>query len=87
MCRTRANVRRGTVSAMSTTINKRLIDEAMDVYVDWLELCLDVQRAYERWEEAPRSEAGIAFRDYQDALVREEHASLRYAFLVGCADE
>jgi len=68
---------------MRTTINKRLVDEAMDVYVDWRELCLDVQRAYERWDGAPRSQAGIAFRDYQDALVREEQASLQYAVLVG----
>ena len=72
---------------MSTTINKRLIDDAMDAYVDWRELCLDVQRAYERWEDAPRSQAGIAFRDYQDALVREEHASLQYAVLIGCLVE
>jgi hypothetical protein len=68
---------------MRTTINKRLVDEAMDVYVDWRELCLDVQRAYERWDGAPRSQAGTAFRDYQDALVREEHASRQYAVLVG----
>jgi hypothetical protein len=72
------------VEDMSTTISKRLIDEAMDVYVDWRELCLEVQRAYERWEGASPSQTGIAFRDYQDALVREEHASLRYAALIGC---
>jgi hypothetical protein len=72
---------------MSTTINKRLVDEAMDAYVDWRELCLDVQHAYECWEGAPRSQAGIAFLDYQDALVREEHASVRYAVLVGCLVE
>jgi hypothetical protein len=77
-------VTRATVSVMSTTIDKRLVDEAMDAYVDWRELCLDVQSAYERWERAPRSQAGIAFRDYQDALDREEQSSLEYAALLGC---
>jgi hypothetical protein len=69
---------------MSTTIDKRLVDEAMDAYVDWRELCLDVQSAYERWERAPRREARVAFRDYQDALDREEQSSREYALLLGC---
>src|SRR3954447_26782240 len=84
VCRTRANVRRATVSAMSTTIDKRLVDEAMDAYVDWRELCLAVQSAYERWERAPRSKPGIALRDYQVALDREEQSSVEYALLSGC---
>jgi hypothetical protein len=69
---------------MSTTITKRLVDEAMDAYVDWRELCLDVQTAYERWERAPRSQAEIAFSDYQDALDREEMASLEYGLRLEC---
>jgi hypothetical protein len=69
---------------MSTTIDKHLLDEAMDAYADWRELCLDVQSAYERWDRGPRSQAGITFREYQEALIREEHASLEYAVLVGC---
>ena len=77
-------MRRATVSAMNPTVNKNLVDEAMDAYVDWRELSLDVRSAYERWERAPRWQAGSAFRDYQDALVREERASLEYALLVRC---
>jgi hypothetical protein len=69
---------------MSTTIDKHLVDQAMDAYVDWRELCRAVQDAYERWTRAPRSRAGIAFREYQHALVCEERSSLQYAVLVGC---
>jgi hypothetical protein len=69
---------------MSTTITNRIVDEAMDAYVDWRGLCLDVQRAYESWDRAPRWQAKIAFNEYQDALDREDRASLEYAFLLGC---
>jgi hypothetical protein len=71
------------VSAMGSTIRQRLHDQAMHAYVDWRELCVVVQAAYERWARTPASQAGLAFREYQDALDREERSSLEYALLVG----
>jgi hypothetical protein len=69
---------------MGTTADKRLVDEAIDAYVDRRERCLAVQDAYGRWARAPRSRAATAFREYTIALDREEGSSLRYALLVGC---
>ena len=71
------------MTAMKLTIEQCLHDEATDAYGDWHKLCHDVQAAYDRWARAAGSHAGIAFRQYQDALVREENASLKYALLVG----
>jgi hypothetical protein len=68
---------------MSTTIDKRIVDEAMDAYVDWREHSLAVQDAYDRWTRASRSAAAGAFLEYAIALDREEHSSLQYALLVG----
>ena len=70
---------------MSTTIDQHLPDDAMDAYVEWRELCIAVQEAYDRWTHAPRSEAAGAFLDYTIALDREEHSSLEYAVLAGPA--
>jgi hypothetical protein len=69
---------------MSRTIDKQLVDEAMDAYVDWRELCRAVQDAYERWARAPRSRTAAAFRDYTIALDAEERSSLEYRLLIEC---
>jgi hypothetical protein len=68
---------------MSTTIDKRIVDDAMDAYVDWREGCLAVQDAYDRWTRASRSETAAAFLEYTIALDREERSSLQYALVVG----
>jgi hypothetical protein len=68
---------------MSGTIDDRLVDEAMDAYVGWREICGDLRDAYERWTRAPRSRAAAAFAQYATALDREERASLEYAVLIG----
>jgi hypothetical protein len=71
-------------SRMGTTADKRLVDQAIDAYVDWREHCLAVQDAYDRWAHATRSRAASAFREYTIALDHEERSSLHYALLVGC---
>jgi hypothetical protein len=73
-----------TVICMRTTGDNRLVDEATHAHVDWLERCLAVQDAYDRWARAARSRAAAAFLEYTIALDREERSSLKYAQLVGC---
>jgi hypothetical protein len=73
-----------TVPSMGTTADKRLVDEAIEAYVDWRERCLAVQDAYDRWTRASRARAGAAFREYTNALDLEECSALHYALSVGC---
>jgi hypothetical protein len=68
---------------MSATIDNRLLDEAMEAYVDWLQQSVAVQDAYDRWARAPREDAAAAFLQYRAALDREECSSMAYAWLVG----
>jgi hypothetical protein len=60
----------------------RLIDQAMDAYVDWQEERIHVWDAYARWESAEHGDASMAFSAYGAALDREERASRVYAALV-----
>src|SRR2546421_12583880 len=68
--------------AMNTQNEKRLVDEAIDAYVDWREACVAVSDAYQRWAQACSADAGLAFGRYRAALDREERASRVYASLV-----
>lgn len=67
---------------MNEQVNKQLLDEAIDAYVDWREQSADVWAAYERWAGAPRIDAAGAFSAYRAALDREERASHAYADLL-----
>jgi hypothetical protein len=67
---------------MNEQVDKRLVDEAMDAYVEWREECAGVWDAYERWAGAPRIDAAGAFSAYRAALDREECASHAYAALL-----
>jgi hypothetical protein len=67
---------------MKAQVDKRLVDEAMDAYVDWREECAEVWDAYERWARAPNIDAAGAFSAYRAALDREECASHAYADLL-----
>jgi hypothetical protein len=67
---------------MSTTIDNRLVDDAMEAYVDWLQQSVAVQDAYDRWARGPRDSTANAFLEYRAALDREECASMAYAWLV-----
>lgn len=62
--------------------SKRLVDEAMDAYVDWREECVAVWDAYERFARGTVADASLAFSAYCAALDREECASRAYADLV-----
>ena len=59
-------------------IDKQLVDEAIEAYVDWQEERAHVWDAYARWGAADSDDAGLAFSAYRAALEREEHASLVY---------
>jgi hypothetical protein len=59
---------------MNEQVDKQLVDEAMDAYVDWREECAGVWDAYERWARAPKIDAVGAFSAYRAALDREECA-------------
>ena len=66
---------------------RRVVDEAMDAYVDWRQACNAVRLAYSRWAGARRSEVALWYAAYSVALEREEHASERYAGLLRRAGE
>jgi hypothetical protein len=64
---------------VKTRIRPELIDELMEMYVDWREECLGLRTAYERWLSVPVGERDLAFAAYRAALDREERASAVYA--------
>jgi hypothetical protein len=67
---------------MSELIDKRLVDEAVDAYVDWREERASVWDAYARWASAPVADRRLAFSAYRAALDREERAAHVYAELM-----
>jgi len=67
---------------MSEPIDKRLVDEAVDAYVDWWEERASVWDAYARWACAPVADRRLAFSAYRSALDREERAAQVYAELM-----
>jgi hypothetical protein len=67
---------------MKEQIDKQLVDEAIDAYVDWREECAEVWEAYERWVCARDIDGASAFSAYRAALDREECASHAYADLL-----
>ena len=64
---------------MSTHIPPELIDDLMNVYVEWREECIALRETYERWAGGPVAEREMAFAAYLAALEREEQASAVYA--------
>jgi hypothetical protein len=58
---------------------EELIDELIEMYVDWREECIRLRYAYGRWLSAPAEERDLAFGSYQSALDREEQVSVAYA--------
>jgi hypothetical protein len=71
---------------MISSLRRRMVDEAMDAYVDWREESAHVWEAYHRWLSAGRTDAALAFRAYAAALDREERASEVYAGLISRLD-
>jgi hypothetical protein len=60
-----------------------IIDELMDIYLQWREAAVEVGGAYERWSVALGSDRALAFAAYLASLEREEQAADCYR---GCAD-
>ncbi len=67
---------------MNDSIDTRLVDEAVDAYVDWREECLVVWDAYGRWTGAPTVDARLAFVAYTAALEIEEQACAVYSSVI-----
>lgn len=68
--------------AIRSRLQKRLVDEALDAYVDWREECTRVWDAYDSWGSATADERALAFQAFWAALEREENASRVYAGLI-----
>jgi hypothetical protein len=64
---------------MTDATDKRLLDAAIDAYVDWRETSAGVWDAYQQWARAAVADAALAFTAYQAAVDREERASCIYA--------
>jgi hypothetical protein len=60
----------------------RLVDEAIERYVDWREACAAVRDAYELWTRAPAHERPLSFAAYRAALDQEEAAATVYGAVV-----
>jgi hypothetical protein len=60
--------------AAKEQVNKQLVDEAIQAYVDWREECVAALDAYKRWACASISEAAGARAAYRAALDRASRA-------------
>jgi hypothetical protein len=67
---------------MNELVDERLVDEAIDAYVDWREERASVWDAYARWTGTPVADCPLAFSAYRAALDREERAAQVYAELM-----
>jgi hypothetical protein len=57
---------------------QRIVDDAIDAYVDWRDECRGVWDAYRQLTSASDADAGFAFEGYLAALEREERAAEVY---------
>jgi hypothetical protein len=67
---------------MDDQVDKQVVDEAIEAYVEWRAECAGVWDAYDRWASASVVDAPGAFSAYRAALDREECASHAYADLL-----
>jgi hypothetical protein len=64
------------------SLPERLVDEAIERYVDWREACAAVRHTYEQWLRAPADERQRSFAAYGAALDQEESAATLYGAVV-----
>ena len=64
------------------SVPRRLIDEALERYIDWREACHAVSAAYGQWSRGARGERPLLFAAYTAALDREELAATRYSGVI-----
>ena len=60
-------------------LSRGLIDDLIEVYVDWLEECAALAQAYDGWASVAVADRDLAFAAYQAALDREQQASAVYS--------
>ena len=63
-------------------VRERLVDQALDRYLDWRAESEAVDRAYGAWSRAPAAEGALPFAAYRAALDREERAASVYGAVV-----
>jgi hypothetical protein len=73
---------RSLTRTLRRSFRDRLVDAAMDSYVEWREESEDVRGAYQRWAVSVLVDRELAFRAYRAALDREEKAALVHGFTV-----
>lgn len=66
---------RDDLEIQSKALDRRLVDETLYAYEDWLEECVRVQNAYARWSHARSQDGGRTFAAYFSALDAEERAA------------
>jgi hypothetical protein len=59
-------------AAVDTATHDRLVDDAIDRYVEWREECATVEAAYRCWSDGGATERTTLFAIYDAALDREE---------------
>jgi hypothetical protein len=59
-------------------LRERLLDQALERYLDWRAESEAVDLAYRVWSAAPAAEGAIPFTAYRAALDREERAATVY---------
>jgi hypothetical protein len=64
---------------MTPLIDRRLVDKAIEAYVDWREVCIWLNDAYLVWSRQRGSNADVTFGGYTAALDRKERTAARYA--------
>jgi hypothetical protein len=63
-------------------VRERLLDEALERYLDWRAESDAVEVAYRLWSVAPAAEGAIPFTAYRAALDREERAATVYRSVI-----
>jgi hypothetical protein len=64
-------------------MRERLVDQAIESYVEWREECATIEVAYRCWSSERGTERSMSFAAYTAALDREERAATVYADAVG----
>jgi hypothetical protein len=64
------------------SVPRRLLDEALEHYIDWREACRAVSAAYGQWTHGSRENRPLLFAAYTAALDREELAATRYSGVI-----
>jgi hypothetical protein len=70
-------------SVLTVELARRLVDEFLEVYLQWREQALALQDTYSRWRGAAPEDRALAFAAYRAMLDLEERAAQVYAECAG----